>query len=244
MVLNKATTSFLDLGCGNGSLLFALRDGGWHGQLLGVDYSAGSVELARRIARSRAGAAEEEGGDNEDRGDSGEAAKDDRKEDGRAEQRPPAAQDVDFRVWDVLYGSLDSILPPLSSPPPLASPARTGAGGRGGWDVVLDKGTFDAISLSDERDALGRRVCEGYLGRVLRLVRPGGVFLVTSCNWTEAELVAWFTKGDGLGTENGKGKSYRFEQVGRVDYRSFSFGGVKGQTISTVCFMKRGEYGG
>lgn len=96
-----------------------------------------------------------------------------------------------------------------------------------GWDVVLDKGTFDAISLSEEKDALGRRIVEGYKERVVPLVRDGGVFLVTSCNWTEEELKGWFEGG-------------ALEVLGRVEYRSFSFGGRKGQTISSVCFRKSG----
>lgn len=100
-----------------------------------------------------------------------------------------------------------------------------------GWDVVLDKGTFDAISLSEEKDALGRRICEGYCEKVLPLIKPGGCFLVTSCNWTEDELLGWF---------EGKkeGQQGWFEVVERVKYRSFSFGGVKGQSVSSICFRK------
>lgn len=106
--------------------------------------------------------------------------------------------------------------------------------------MVLDKGTFDAISLSDERDAAsGRRIVEGYQARALRLVRPGGLLLITSCNWTEAELKTWFEgEGEGEGAEGG-GDDGRFVQAGRVKYPSFSFGGVKGQTISTLCFRKK-----
>lgn len=40
----------IDLGTGNGHLLFALRDAGVPGNMLGVDYSEVSVEFARRIA--------------------------------------------------------------------------------------------------------------------------------------------------------------------------------------------------
>ncbi|ROW12582.1 hypothetical protein VMCG_00231 [Cytospora schulzeri] len=174
----KESTSFLDLGCGNGSLLFALREEGWQGRCLGVDYSEKSVALARQIAAS------EDQADNER---------------------------VEFEVWDVLQGAYDTT---------------------GGWDVVHDKGTFDAISLSEERDAAGRRICEGYKGRIVRLVRPGGLFLVTSCNWTEEELEGWFGEASAA-VEGG-----RFVRVGRVNYPSFSFGGVKGQTISTVCYQK------
>lgn len=115
--------------------------------------------------------------------------------------------EVEFRVWDVLNGDLDAV-------------------GAGAWDLVLDKGTFDAVSLSGERDAAGRRICEGYGERVVRLLRVGGKFLVTSCNWTEEELGGWFNEAGGL------------RRVGRIEYPSFSFGGVKGQTISTLCFER------
>lgn len=128
--------------------------------------------------------------------------------------------EVEFAEWDVLRGPYGAVLDGKQE-------------GQEGWDVVHDKGTFDAVSLSDEADARGRRVSEGYKARVVRLVRPGGLFLVTSCNWTEAELEGWFGEGS-ADVEGG-----RFVRVGRVEYPSFSFGGVKGQTISTLCFQKR-----
>ena len=98
----------------------------------------------------------------------------------------------------------------------------------GQFDVVLDKGTFDAISLSEEKDAAGRRICEGYRDRVKPFVKQGGRFLVTSCNWTEQELKLWF-EGEGEG-------DFQFE--GRVDYPKFSFGGKTGQSVSGICFKK------
>ena len=97
-----------------------------------------------------------------------------------------------------------------------------------GWDVVLDKGTFDAISLSDEVDEAGRRVCEGYREKVERLVKKSGWLVITSCNWTEEELRGWF----GVGA---------LEFAGRVEYPIFRFGGQTGQSISTVCFKKRAK---
>ncbi|KAI1005723.1 hypothetical protein K3495_g2495 [Podosphaera aphanis] len=96
---------------------------------------------------------------------------------------------------------------------------------RHGWDVVLDKGTFDAISLSDSTDADGRRLCDTYRARILPLIRAGGIFLITSCNWTEEELVAWI-QGPELG------------RLDAIRYKRFSFGGHTGQTISSVCFQK------
>ena len=176
--LDKETTSILDLGCGNGSILHSLRTSGWHGALMGVDYSTLSIALAEQIS---------------------------------ATSYPDA--NIHFHEWDVLNGPLSKVCSAETST-------------EQGWDVVLDKGTFDAISLAEETDAQGRRIAEGYKGRVLQLLKDQGLFLITSCNWTEEELRAWFVD-DGA-----------FEEVGRVRYRTFSFGGVKGQTISTVCFRK------
>ena len=122
-------------------------------------------------------------------------------------------REVEFRWWDVMS----------------QDPVGVVLDGRNekGWDVVLDKGTFDAISLSAEKDAGGRRIYEGYKERVVPLIREEGILLITSCNWTEDELVAWF-------------QGRELEYVETIKYKSFSFGGRKGQTISSVCFRKRG----
>ncbi|KAJ9130327.1 Protein-lysine N-methyltransferase EFM4 [Pleurostoma richardsiae] len=209
--ISRAAASFLDLGCGNGSLLLALRGAGWGGRMLGVDYSAQSVALARRVAAQWT--PDTDAGDDDEGTIAAGAAT-------GADGDTRAGTDVEFAEWDVLAGAYPSVL--------------NGAQ-EAGWDVVLDKGTFDAISLSEERDsATGRRICEGYRARVVRLVRPGGLLLITSCNWTEAELKAWFEGGG-----DGEAEGGRFEHVGRVEYPSFSFGGVKGQTISTLCFARK-----
>ncbi|KAF8864092.1 putative S-adenosylmethionine-dependent methyltransferase of the seven beta-strand family [Acephala macrosclerotiorum] len=120
-------------------------------------------------------------------------------------------KEVEFKWWDLMS----------------QDPVRVVLEGRNekGWDVVLDKGAFDAISLSEEKDGQGRRICEGYKERVVPLVRAGGIFLVTSCNWTEEELRGWFEGGE-------------LEYVDTIKYKSFSFGGRKGQTISSVCFKR------
>jgi SAM-dependent methyltransferase len=167
-------TRFLDLGTGNGHLLFALREEEWEGEMLGVDYSGNSVELARSIAA----------------------------------RKGEEYQDVKFEEWDLLAQS-------------------PGAWLGEGFDVVLDKGTFDAICLSQETDAQGRRICEGYREKVEVLVKKGGRFLITSCNWTEDELKGWF---------DGEGSSLVYED--KVKYPSFTFGGQTGSSVVTLCFKR------
>lgn len=189
--LDKRKTSFLDLGTGNGEMLFLLREAGWGGRMVGVDYSGGSVEFCRRRVVGK--------------GEGGEGGK------------------MEFTEWDILTSS------------PLPSwfgndEYEEGTGAGSGFDVVLDKGTFDAVSLCNELDEQGRRVCEGYAARVERLVRKGGLVVVTSCNWTEEELVGWFEGGGEAG----------LERWGRVEYPVFRFGGRQGQSVVSVVFRRKG----
>lgn len=114
-------------------------------------------------------------------------------------------EDVDFQVWDIMG------VQPWNGGP---------------FDVVLDKGTFDAVSLSAEVDGQGKRVCEGYRAQVEGMVKRGGVFLITSCNWTEEELKEWFGGGE-------------FLYEGQVNYPRFRFGGGTGQSVSSVCFRRK-----
>ena len=190
--LSKDEAAILDLGCGNGSMLFALREEEWTGRALGVDYSPQSVALARQVASAKQAEEAEDGGE------------------------------VAFAEWDIIAGPYETVLDGAQS---------------AGWDVVLDKGTFDAISLSDEKDSHGRRLCEAYRGRVLPLVKRGGILLVTSCNWTEEELTSWFVVPKSSSVSDDEADA-AFELAGRVAYRAFSFGGVQGQTISTLCFRR------
>ncbi|KAL8689530.1 MAG: hypothetical protein Q9218_004817 [Villophora microphyllina] len=187
--LSPTSTNFLDLGTGNGEFLFLLRsEGEFTGPMLGVDYSAASVELASRIAGQKGYTSERHEG-------------------------------VRFKEWNIITGDWTN-------------------SGEGRFDVVLDKGTFDAVSLNAETDADGRRVCEGYRDKVLPMVKVGGRFLVTSCNWTEEELRGRF-EGDGYG-ESGRDVEGEggFEYEGRVEYPKFRFGGMEGQSVSGVCFRR------
>lgn len=202
--------TILDLGTGNGSMLALLRDKGeFKGQMVGVDYSGKSVELARRLWPAE------------------------------------GLGEVRFEEWDILGVSGGDFEEEGKMP-------RWFIGG--GFDIVLDKGTFDAVSLSDETvveeegggggvdgerkgsRVVQRRVCERYPGIARRLVKKGGFLVVTSCNWTEEELVKWFTGPPGEDKRDGD----KLVVWDRVDYPRFKFGGQEGQGVCTVCFKREG----
>lgn len=95
------------------------------------------------------------------------------------------------------------------------------------FNLVLDKGTLDAIALNDtkyENEKLGVQV---YPSNVAKLVQKDGILLITSCNFTEIELTNMITK-------NGD-----FEKWKRIDYPVFEFGGQKGSTICSVAFIRK-----
>ena len=181
----------MDLGCGNGSSLFEMRlDGDYDGQMVGIDYSQQSVELARRLWKQHLAQQE-------------------------AIEDPETA---------MTFEQIDFMKETASEKPwwPL-----------GGFDLVLDKGTFDAVSLSAETVHIqGReaRLAELYPATAAQMVKLNGFLLVTSVNWTEEELVRWFTQSAGLDASL---KVYH-----KVKYPTYEFGGRKGQAIATVCFQK------
>ncbi|CAD5115595.1 DgyrCDS4555 [Dimorphilus gyrociliatus] len=57
------------------------------------------------------------------------------------------------------------------------------------FDIVLDKGTFDAISLCDE-NVQEKKLW--YKNNVESMLKNDSLFIITSCNWTEEELVKFF----------------------------------------------------
>ncbi|KAG6819524.1 hypothetical protein H0H93_011027 [Arthromyces matolae] len=176
---SSSLPSTVEIGTGNGTLLFALADEGYAiSHLSGTDYSHGAVELARKIAVKH-------------------------------------DQDIAFNVSDFLRED-----PPLL---PHMKPAEDGV-----WDLVLDKGTFDAIALS-EKDEDGKSPASKYPGRVSEILKPGGCFLITSCNFTEEELQALFSSS-----------STRLMYHSRIEHPTFEFGGKKGSIVSSVAFQKIG----
>jgi len=166
----------LEIGSGNGTLLFTLVEAGYApGSLSGIDYSPDAVKLAQSIARTRGG------------------------------------EQVQFSVCDFLE----------DDPPSLKH-----GSGHDAWDLLLDKGTFDAVALG-KKDNNGTSPAATYPYHVAKQLKPGGHFLVTSCNFTEDELKTIFaTRETGLTYHS------------RIQHPTFTYGGKSGSICSSVAFQK------
>jgi len=90
------------------------------------------------------------------------------------------------------------------------------------YDVCLDKGTYDAISLNPN-DARHQR--SRYLASVRRLIRPAGLFVITSCNWTQDELLEQFKQD--------------FTHCHTIPTPSFQFGGKTGSKETVLVLERR-----
>ncbi|KAJ3082865.1 Methyltransferase-like protein 10 [Rhizoclosmatium hyalinum] len=173
----------IDLGCGNGHILFEMSELGYT-NLHGVDYSPASITLAEKIHQT---------------------------------SYPDAS---------ITWAPLDFMPFSATSPPP---PEYNHT-----FQLAVDKGTFDAISLangvveSDDGTPVNvferAKVACKYAEAVAAMLVEDGMLLITSCNWTEAELKEGF-------------KEY-FTFHSRKKYPTFTFGGVEGQTVVTVAFKR------
>lgn len=158
----------IDLGTGNGHLLFALCEDDFAATMLGVDYSEESVSFAKEIAASK-------------------------------------EYDVSFAQADIFDASWNP----------------------GEFDIVLDKGTLDAIALSGLTVGENKRpVVEVYHTVIEKILKKNGVFLITSCNFTQEELTKIV-------------QSEHLEVWETIKYPVFEFGGVKGSTICSIAFVKK-----
>ncbi|EGW33060.1 uncharacterized protein SPAPADRAFT_55010 [Spathaspora passalidarum NRRL Y-27907] len=170
----------LDLGTGNGHLLFQLSqdlseeyEGDSEFQFIGIDYSPDSVEFAKDIAGKKYG-------------------------------------DVNFEFEQV--DLLQKEAPFLKNK----------------FDILLDKGTLDAIALNQDplQEFDGEIGMDVYARQVEQLMNKGSILLITSCNFTETELVKIITTGTNL------------QVWDKINYPSFQFGGVKGSTVCSIAFIK------
>ncbi|XP_074644450.1 EEF1A lysine methyltransferase 2-like [Tubulanus polymorphus] len=89
------------------------------------------------------------------------------------------------------------------------------------YDVCIDKGTYDAISLNPD-DAHGCRL--RYIENVLKMLKDDGYFIITSCNWTLNELLSQFDKD--------------FQHIHTVPTPSFQYGGKQGNSFTSVVFKR------
>lgn len=171
--------SVLDLGTGNGHLLFELHDeleeeydGTASFAFTGVDYSPDSVGFASEIAHKK-------------------------------------YPDTPFK-----FSQVDLLL----KDNPFLKENK--------FDILLDKGTLDAIALNQDPVYDGKIGMEIYADQVQHLMDKDSILLITSCNFTEVELEKIITKTGALGVWD------------KIKYPSFQFGGVQGSTICSIAFKK------
>lgn len=165
----SAESSMLDLGTGNGHLLFQLHEEGFRGKMLGVDYSEKSIVFASEILTTQF----------------------------------PEADNLSFETADIFDDNW--------------SPGK--------YDIVLDKGTLDAIALSGIKFDNDKTVVDIYPQAIEKLLEKDSILLITSCNFTQEELIKI------IETET-------LKMWKTIDYPVFEFGGVKGATICSIAFKK------
>ncbi|KAL9255308.1 EEF1A lysine methyltransferase 2-like protein [Drosera capensis] len=115
--------------------------------------------------------------------------------------------------------------------------------------LVMDKGTLDAIGLHPD-GPLKRFM---YWDSVSKLVAPGGVLVITSCNSTKDELVQEAEnfnrrRNDVLDEPNimanlqHERSTCSFQYIDHVrTYPTFMFGGVVGSRVATVAFLRNAD---
>lgn len=105
--------------------------------------------------------------------------------------------DIKFHVADIVHDAVTGITPA---------------------DFVIDKGTFDAISLNPSVPITHSRT--KYVNFITSLLNPTGFFIITSCNWTKEELMSHF--------------SDHFDLVDEIASSTLSFGGKQGNRVTTL----------
>ncbi|VVC87650.1 unnamed protein product [Leptidea sinapis] len=90
------------------------------------------------------------------------------------------------------------------------------------FSVIHDKGTYDAIGLCPDNAKINRLK---YMDQVYSMLEDNGIFVITSCNWTEEELKKQFSE------------KFKVKQV--IPSPQFKFGGKVGSVVSSVVFVKQ-----
>jgi len=114
------------------------------------------------------------------------------------------------RKASITYKTLD-ILHPVES-----------SGDNNYYDLLLDKGTYDAISLMED---FGPTIRQRYLSTISDMLTPDGLFLIATCNWTREEIIQHVDK--------------YYTPLEVIPTPSMQFGGKQGNTVSVVVFKKK-----
>ncbi|XP_023024994.1 EEF1A lysine methyltransferase 2 isoform X2 [Leptinotarsa decemlineata] len=89
------------------------------------------------------------------------------------------------------------------------------------YDVIHDKGTYDAVSLSE--NAKENRL--KYIENVYKSLSSNGILIITSCNWTQSELDQQFGE--------------KFSLLAVIPTPQFKFSGKVGSVVSSCVFKKK-----
>lgn len=89
------------------------------------------------------------------------------------------------------------------------------------FDIVHDKGTYDAISIHPDNPAEKRAA---YITHLHEITSENGLLILTSCNWTEDELC--------------KSLATKFIKQILIPTPTFKFGGKVGSIITQIVFKK------
>ncbi|CAG9765259.1 unnamed protein product [Ceutorhynchus assimilis] len=89
------------------------------------------------------------------------------------------------------------------------------------YDVIHDKGTYDAVCLSENKLEARAK----YLMSIEKALNDNGYFIVTTCNWTTDEI-------------SDHCKNY-FELFKTIPTPQFKFGGKIGHVVSICVFKKK-----
>ncbi|KAL8123910.1 uncharacterized protein LOC141717891 [Apium graveolens] len=115
------------------------------------------------------------------------------------------------------------------------------------FQLVIDKGTLDAIGLHP--DGPIKRIM--YWDSILKLVAPGGLLVITSCNSTKDELVQEvdnFNQRRAAASHESEAPVNQeaginpplFSYLDHIrSYPTFMFGGSVGSRVATVAFLRK-----
>lgn len=89
------------------------------------------------------------------------------------------------------------------------------------FDVVHDKGTYDAVSIHPDNPGEKRIT---YIDHLHKITAENGLLILTSCNWTEDELCTSLAA--------------KFIKQALIPTPTFRFGGKEGSVVTQIVFKK------